>query len=102
MAKYIDIANGIRDGIRSGQYPVGSRLPSIATLQQTYEVRGLNTVRSGLRILIGEGLLKSEQGVGTWVIALPPEATDVPDVLEGLRSARESLDRAIRALEAAS
>ena len=102
MAKYIDIANGIRGGIRSGQYPVGSRLPSIAALQQTYGVRGLNTVRSGLRILISEGLLKSEQGVGTWVIALPSEATDVPDVLEELRSARESLDRAIRALEAAS
>lgn len=102
MAKYIDIANGIRDDIRTGQYPVGSRLPSIAALQQTYGVRGLNTVRSALRILISEGLLKSEQGVGTWVLALPSEQAAVRDVLTELRSARASLDRAIRALEVAS
>jgi DNA-binding GntR family transcriptional regulator len=102
MAKYIEIADGLRERIRRGEYPVGTRIPSIAALQETYGVRGLNTVRSALRILISEGLLRSEQGVGTWVLAVPPERPKNLDVLAELRSAREALDRAISAIEEAS
>jgi len=64
MAKYMEIADDLRERISSGEYPVGSKLPGIPTLQKKYNVPGLNTIRDAQRILIVEGLLRPEQGGG--------------------------------------
>jgi DNA-binding GntR family transcriptional regulator len=101
MAKYIDIATDLRERIRSGEHAVGSKLPGISTLQEVYGVPGLNTIRAAQRILIGEGLLRPEQGVGTFVVRVPAAESESADALAELRVAREALDKAIRALESA-
>lgn len=99
MAKYIEIADDLRERIRNGEYRVGSKLPGIGSLQELYGVSGLNTVRAAHQILIEEGLIRTEQGVGTFVVALPSSCKDSIDLLAELRSARTLIDRAIRELE---
>ena len=74
--RYRAIAEELRERIDKGVYPVGSKLPSIAALMQEFDVKGLNTVRDAQQMLVNEGLLRPEQGVGVWVMAKtaePPE-----------------------------
>jgi GntR family transcriptional regulator len=65
------IADAIRAGIASGQYPPGSKLPGLPTLAQTYKA-SLVTVRLALARLRQEGLIMSQQGVGNFVREQPP------------------------------
>lgn len=65
------IADAIRGGIESGQYPPGSRLPGLPALAQTYKA-SLVTVRLALARLRQEGLIMSQQGVGNFVREHPP------------------------------
>jgi len=65
------IADAIRAGIASGQYPPGSRLPGLPALAQTYKA-SLVTVRLALARLRQEGLIMSQQGVGNFVREQPP------------------------------
>ena len=65
------IADAIRAGIASGQYPPGSRLPGLPALAQTYRA-SLVTVRLALARLRQEGLIMSQQGVGNFVREQPP------------------------------
>jgi DNA-binding GntR family transcriptional regulator len=71
LARYIEIANDLRQKIAARKWKVGEYLPSIWELQQQYKVKGLNTIRDAQRILVNEGLLRPQQGVGVQVIALP-------------------------------
>ena len=65
------IADAIRAGIASGQYPPGSKLPGLPALAQTYKA-SLVTVRLALARLRQEGLIMSQQGVGNFVREQPP------------------------------
>lgn len=65
------IADAIRAGIESGQYPPGSRLPGLPALAQAYKA-SLVTVRLALARLRQEGLIMSRQGVGNFVRQQPP------------------------------
>ena len=65
------IADAIRAGIKSGQYPPGSRLPGLPEFAQTYKA-SLVTVRLALARLRQEGLITSQQGVGNFVREHPP------------------------------
>ena len=65
------IADAIRAGIASGQYPPGSKLPGLPALAQTYKA-SLVTVRLALARLRQEGLIVSQQGVGNFVREQPP------------------------------
>ena len=65
------IADAIRAGIASGQYPPGSKLPGLPALAQTYKA-SLVTVRLALARLRQEGLIVSRQGVGNFVREQPP------------------------------
>jgi GntR family transcriptional regulator len=56
----------LRRGIADGTYAPGSRLPSIVTLAQTYELAPV-TVRKALSSLRDEGLVTTESGWGTHV-----------------------------------
>jgi DNA-binding GntR family transcriptional regulator len=62
-------------------------------------LRARNTVRDAQQVLVREGLLRTEQGVGAWVLAQHSPTTEMADVLERLRVARSELDRAIDYLE---
>ena len=98
--RYRAIAEELRERIDRGVYQVGSRLPSIPALMQEFDVKGLNTIRDAQQMLVNEGLLRSEQGVGVWVIAKTAGPKTTLQILDDLRQAQSALGRAIAHLEA--
>jgi len=60
----------LRGQIASGAWPVGSRLPSEATLAAQLGV-GRSTVREAIRALASTGMVESRQGAGTFVRPAP-------------------------------
>lgn len=72
---YKQLADDLRDGIRTGELQPGVRLPSEADLQDIYHV-GLNSVRAALTILRYEGLVVTRPQQGTFV-RRPGEVTVV-------------------------
>ena len=55
--------------IRSGEWPLGAKLPGETTLAPQLGV-GRSTVREAIRQLAGRGILATRQGAGVFVIAL--------------------------------
>lgn len=84
MARYRDIATALRNRFGS-EFHVGDRLPGISTLQQQYDVPGLNTVRAALRLLADEGLVRTEPGIGSFVTAVPAPRSSGDDAFVSLR-----------------
>lgn len=76
--KYRQIADDLRAGITAGRYEVGGRLPTKAELQETWDV-ALNTVDRAYEELRREGLVRSEQGAGTFVARKPEPAGPSPE-----------------------
>ena len=58
--------DGLRDAILSGQFRVGTRMPSTRALAASLSV-SRNTVHMAYEQLILEGLLEGKQGSGTFV-----------------------------------
>ncbi|WP_042376154.1 FadR/GntR family transcriptional regulator, partial [Streptacidiphilus melanogenes] len=58
----------LRAQITSGEWPVGSRIPTEAELVERLGV-ARNTVREAVRALAHNGLLDIRQGSGTYVLA---------------------------------
>lgn len=67
---YRQIADQLRAGIRAGEYPPGTALPSEAKLAESYEVTRM-TARQAIEILKAEGLVRSEHGRGVFVREQP-------------------------------
>ena len=65
--RYAEIFRALADGIRSGQYPVGGRLPTEAELCASYGV-SRHTVREAIRRLADQGLITRQPGVGSIVL----------------------------------
>ena len=65
-AVYKQVADALRDEIRSGQLSAGEPLPSETQLTARYRV-SRNSVRSALGLLRVEGLVVTEQGRGSFV-----------------------------------
>jgi GntR family transcriptional regulator len=63
---YKQVADALRTDITTGEYRPGRMLPSETHLCQEFGV-GLNTIRSALAVLRGEGLVVTEPGRGTRV-----------------------------------
>ncbi|WP_263168153.1 GntR family transcriptional regulator [Streptomyces sp. SCSIO ZS0520] len=61
--KYRQVADAIRREIEGGAYPPGTALPSESQLSARFDM-SRNTVRDGLKVLVGEGLITSSQGLG--------------------------------------
>jgi len=61
-------AERFRDEVVSGRWPVGERIPTEPALVEEFGI-GRNTVREALQSLVHVGLLRREQGRGTFVIA---------------------------------
>lgn len=63
---YLQIADALREQLRSGDYPPGAQLPTERELQQTWGVSS-RTIRVALDQLRAEGLIVSYQGRGVFV-----------------------------------
>ncbi|WP_324785372.1 FadR/GntR family transcriptional regulator [Streptomyces sp. H51] len=62
------VINALRAQITSGEWPVGSRIPTEPELVEQLGV-ARNTVREAVRALAHNGLLDIRQGSGTYVVA---------------------------------
>jgi DNA-binding GntR family transcriptional regulator len=69
---YQPIFEDLAEQIRSGKLATGSPLPSIATLMERYDAT-VGIVRRALIELRAEGLIRSQQGVGSFVQPVPAE-----------------------------
>jgi GntR family transcriptional repressor for pyruvate dehydrogenase complex len=63
---YEQIVNQIRQAIREGQLPRGSRLPTERALSETFGV-SRSVVREAIKVLDAMGLVESRQGSGLFV-----------------------------------
>lgn len=70
MPVYRQLAQLLREQIASGALPVGRRIPTEQDLMQIHDL-GRDSVRKGLELLRGEGLIEKVQGRGTFVIKKP-------------------------------
>ncbi|MQY28293.1 FadR/GntR family transcriptional regulator [Nocardia aurantia] len=62
------VTEQLRAEIRSGSWPVGSRIPTEPELTELTGT-GRNTVREAVQALVHAGMLERRQGSGTYVIA---------------------------------
>ena len=60
------VVNKLQHQIESNHYKIGERLPSEPELMQQFGV-GRSTIREAIRILANKGLIRVQQGVGTFV-----------------------------------
>ncbi|MCI1936057.1 MAG: GntR family transcriptional regulator [Bifidobacteriaceae bacterium] len=69
---YQEVYEKLRDDIHAGKYPLGSKLPSVKQLCDTYAVSAI-TVRRALDILREEGFITRQPRIGTTVTNLTPD-----------------------------
>src|SRR4051812_18451149 len=81
LSIYAQLVAHFREGILSGVFPVGSRIPTEPKLARDNRIsRG--TVRQALNILVNEGLLERTPGRGTYVRQPPQPAQPGPKTLK--------------------
>jgi DNA-binding FadR family transcriptional regulator len=80
------IIEQLRAQISSGEWPVGTRIPTEPDLVATLGV-GRNTVREAVRALVHAGVLERRQGSGTYVTARHELTGVVAKRLEGAEQA---------------
>jgi DNA-binding LacI/PurR family transcriptional regulator len=68
--RHVQVRDWLRDGIRSGLWPVGAQLPSVRDLIDHHDV-SLPLVRMALDALVEIGLVRVEPGQGAFVVRVP-------------------------------
>ena len=63
---YVQLAGRLEGLIAQGSFPLGARLPGEGELARQYDVNR-NTVRHALSLLVRNGMLQTERGVGSFV-----------------------------------
>lgn len=66
--------------LRTGEYPVGSRLPGVRVLADEFSVHP-NTAARAVSELVHDGFLRAVQGRGTFVVAMPSAELRATDEL---------------------
>jgi DNA-binding GntR family transcriptional regulator len=69
---YRQLATVLRDRIRGGALPAGSRIPSEKDLHDEFGL-ARETIRRALAVLRQEGLVEVRHGHGTYVVEAPPQ-----------------------------
>lgn len=99
-AGYLQIADDLRERIRTGEMAPGSPLPSTTRLAETYEV-SLGVVKMAVGTLRTEGLVVGQQGKGVFVREdAAPKPSGMSDPLTEIRAALREQSRRIARLEA--
>ena len=83
---YIQIQNQIKDEIESGNWSVGTKIPSERDLAEKYSVSRM-TLRQAVQTLVDEGVLKRKVGSGTYVAS-----SKVKEKMMGLTSFTELMN----------
>jgi len=73
IPKYRQLLQILRDRILAGEFSPGEKIPSAEELTITYEV-SLGTVRKALAQLEAERLIRTEHGIGSFVLPVHPNA----------------------------
>jgi GntR family transcriptional regulator len=102
-SKYQRIADDLRTKITSGEFPVGSRLPTKSELMARYHV-AVNTVERAIEELRKAGLVETLQGAGMFVCEPPgtehsPEYAALMEHLAGLDDQVRQLAHRVDQLE---
>ena len=104
-ALYQAVKDHVREGIRTGAWAPGARIPSESELVERLGVSRM-TVNRALRELAQEGLLRREAGVGSFVAERKAESglLEVVNIADEIRSRghRHDCRTLLRALEAAT
>lgn len=69
--KHEAIAQALREQVRSGAYPPGTRLPAVREIAERYGA-AVMTVRQALRTLEDEGVVEVRRGAGTYARSYAP------------------------------
>lgn len=70
---YRKVMDEIRSRITSGEYPVGSQIPSTGDLRAATGL-SITSVRRAVQQLEADGILKGHPGKGVFVLAVPEDA----------------------------
>lgn len=88
---YEQIADIILESIKSGEYQVGDKLPSIQKLSQQYGV-SVASVREALNALRTIGIIEMKQGYGTFIKQIEPTFFELGDKFTSLDQITELLE----------
>jgi GntR family transcriptional regulator len=93
------VAAVLRRQILDRTYPVGSELPTVASLATEFGVSHM-TVKRALGALSAEGVISTSRGARTRVAHLPNEqAKPLAEQVKELRTRVDSLDERVASLE---
>lgn len=101
VSRYIQLATIFRRRIESGEWSVGSQIPTVAELSEEWRVAPA-TVRQALDALSKDGLIERFRAKGTFVIRQPQQDLwcEVPTDWSGLLLAPEGVDIEVLKVEA--
>ena len=93
MTKYEHIADIIRKRILSGEYPENTLIPNQVVLVEEFNVSRM-TIKKAINILMMEGLVYSQRGLGTTVLnnQLPERSATLATDYSGLTKGLEGKD----------
>lgn len=63
---FIQIAEGIEDGILTGAFPEESQIPSITEFSVNYKINPATALK-GINLLVDENIIHKKRGVGMFV-----------------------------------
>lgn len=63
---FLQIAEGIEDGILTGAFPEGSHIPSITEFSVNYKINPATALK-GINLLVDENIIFKKRGVGMFV-----------------------------------
>ena len=91
-----EVARRLQAQIGEAKYAIGEKLPSEPALMQEFGV-GRSSIREAVRLLVNSGLVRVQQGVGTFVLAQQPPAEPLAKRL--LRESAQDLKEVRQLLE---
>jgi GntR family transcriptional regulator len=95
---YQQVADDLRQRIASGEFPVGSVIPSTARLTETYGI-SITVVRAAVSQLQADGLLVGQPGKGVYVRATPESVAEHTATIDDLSKQVAELRAELRATE---
>lgn len=99
--RHIQVTDDLRKRIRSGEFPVDAKMPSLRALVDFYSISEV-TAHTAIRTLQQEGVLESTSGRGTFVRSIPLEETasrSVQAQIDDLRSDLRTVNARLEVLE---